>query len=230
MATPQGEFVTPAEAFKRWMHHENKPPILKDFNPLQLRPGDTVRFGTPTLVKYNFVVSLVDVYVRTIVDKAFKHVDYVLLDDTTTDGQMWVTLRAEPIETKNPEAPVEMRLLVLWQDPSGSMPWSDEMEQVWKEVLPAGALQVKLADDTLAVYNRIGGLTDPYTAEVTEYKTADGAAELPETCSYFDFAREVDGRTEYYILERNEATGMLQGFFGQPVDQADVVMRRALVK
>lgn len=228
------EYITIAEAIRRWWGDEKKaaqvPAVLKSFNPLQLRVADSVKIETPRLLKFTeFVVAMVDVYERHVGGKALSFVDYVLVDDTTETNQKWVTLRVNSIDTAIPDAQARMCYLALM--PHKECEWDAEVEHVWNSVLPHGELQVQFADgDAPAVYRRVDELTEPYLARVTEFKS-DEADETSEEIVYWDFAREVrPGKTEYYFFERNERTGRVQTFVGEPVDEGDIKLRRREVK
>lgn len=228
-----GEYITIAEAVRRWWRDEEKvaktPHVLKVFNPLQLRRGDSVKIATPKLLKYDgFVVAMVDLYHRRIAGHDYYFMDYVLIDDTTEAEEAWRTLRVNPVDDEAPDAPKRMSYLVL--TPHVECEWKDA-EQMWTEVLPRGEVQVEMPDGGgSTVFHRVGGLDEPYVSTVTEFKDDDSDGEI-DAISYYDFVRKIGpGKQQYYFFERNERTGVVQTFVGDPVDDGDVKLFRREVK
>jgi len=196
--------LTPWQAFKDLLAgHKDQPLFLQVYNPFALKPADfvTVDDVLNGVSKTTYQVTELDVYRRTIGDKTFESVDYVLQDSNGTDDS-WLTLRVS--ESAASPGATQRTILLLFPDYEGEYD-----EELHKQVLPSGILEIK--DDQgqiLARYERLHGLRDPYRADVLVL-AADGQRRH-ESYDYWDFGRNQDGRDEFYFVEMNAETGMFQ--------------------
>jgi len=192
---------TPWQAFKDLVAgSKEKPLVLRVYNPFALKPMDfvTVDDVLNGVSETRYQVTEVDVYRRTIEDRAFESVDYVLHDD----ADAWLTVRVS--ENAGTPGNKERTILLLFPDYEGEYD-----EDLHKRVLPSGILELKNDQgELLARYERLNGLKDPYRADVLVL-AADEPPHL-ESFDYWDFGRERDGREEFYFVEMNAKTGVIQ--------------------
>jgi hypothetical protein len=211
------ERLTPWEKFKELMSGPAEKPIeLRAYNPFHLRPGDFVTIDDPLNDVRNarYEVTELDVYRRTIGDRNFEFVDYVLEDSSDE----WLTIRvSDDGRTGNKQRSI----LLLFPDYEGEYD-----EQMHKETLPSGVLAVK--DDhgeVIASYERVNGLKDPYRADVLVL--SGNEAPLHESCEYWDFGRKrEDGRDEFYIVEMSTKTGMFHTWRGMETSETELSFLR----
>jgi len=194
--------LTPWQAFKDLFSGPNdKAMPLRAYNPFALKPSDFVTvddvFNGIKATQYQ--VTEVDVYRRTIGDRTFESVDYVLENST----EEWVTIRVS--EEARVPGNKERTILLLFPDYQGEYD-----EELHKQVLPSGVMDIKDEQgNVLARYERLHGLKDPYRADVLVL-SAD-ASPRHESCEYWDFGRKRDdGRDEFYFVEMSTETGMFQ--------------------
>ncbi len=197
--------LTPWQAFKDLLAgHKEGPLFLHVYNPFALKPADfvTVDDVLNGVSKTTYQVAEVDVYRRTIGDRTFESVDYVLRDSNDANDN-WLTIRvSESGALPGATSPAERTILLLFPDYEGEYD-----EELHKQVLPSGILDIK--DDQgqiLAHYERLHGLRDPYRADVLVL-AADGQPRH-ESYDYWDFGRNQDGRDEFYFVEMNTENGM----------------------
>src|SRR2546426_10874139 len=84
--------LTPWQAFKDLLAGpKEKPLALRVYNPLALKPADFVTINDILngVSETRYQVTEVDVYRRTIADRTFESVDYVLQDS----ADAWLTVR-----------------------------------------------------------------------------------------------------------------------------------------
>ena len=199
--------LTPWQAFKDLLAgHKAEPLFLRVYNPFALKPADfvTVDDVLNGISKTTYQVTEIDVYRRTIGEKTFESVDYVLQDSKEANDN-WLTLRvSETGALPSAAGPAERTILLLFPDYEGEYD-----EDLHKQVLPSGILEIK--DDhgeVLAHYERLHGLTDPYRADVLVL--AADAQPRHESYDYWDFGRKQDARDEFYFVEMNTENGMFQ--------------------
>lgn len=194
--------LTAWQAFKDLLAgHEEKPIALSIYNPFGLKPADfvTVDDVLNGIQSTQYQVTELDLYRRTIGDRTFESVDYVLEDSK----EEWLTLRA----SEDPGLPgkTERTILLLFPDYEGEYD-----EELHKRTLPSGILEIK--DDqgqVIARYERLHGLKEPYRADVLVV-TSD-TSPRHESCDYWDFGRQgQDGRDEFYFVEMSKETGMFR--------------------
>src|SRR5207244_10948607 len=95
-----------------------------------------------------YQVTEVDVYRRTIGDRAFESVDYVL-QDATADA--WLTVRVS--ENSGTPGNKQRTILLLFPDYDG-----EDDEDLHKRVLPNGILELKNDQgEVVARYERVNG-------------------------------------------------------------------------
>jgi hypothetical protein len=194
--------LTPWQAFKDLVAGPKEQPlVLRVYNPFALKPTDfvTVADVLNGVTETRYQVTEVDVYRRTIGDRTFESVDYVL-QDATTDA--FLTLRVS--ENAGTPGNKQRTILLLFPDYEGEYD-----EDLHKRVLPSGILELKNDQgELLARYERLNGLKEPYRADVLVL----AANEPPrhESYDYWDFGRERDGREEFYFVEMNAETGVIQ--------------------
>lgn len=196
------ERLTPWQAFKDLLSGpKEKPAALQVYNPFALKPADFVTIDDVLngIHAAQYQVSEVDVYRRTLGDRTFESVDYVL--QNTNDE--WLTIRV----SDDPDMPgkTQRTILLLFPDYEGEYD-----EELHKRTLPSGILEIK--DDqgqVLATYERLHGLKEPYRADVLVLTANESPRH--ESCEYWDFGRKIaDGREEFYFVEMNTETGMFQ--------------------
>jgi hypothetical protein len=192
--------LTPWQAFKDLLSGpKEKPVALQVYNPFALKPADfvTVDDILNGIHATQYQVTEVDVYRRTIRERTFESVDYVL----ENSKEEWLTIRV----SDEPGLPgsVERTILLLFPDYEGEYD-----EELHKQTLPSGVLEIK--DDqgqVLARYERLNGLKEPYRADVLVLTANESPRH--ESCEYWDFGRKTeDGREEFYIVEMSTDSGM----------------------
>ena len=194
--------LTPWQAFKDLLSGPKEKPIaLSVYNPFALKPADFVTVddvlnGIPAT---QYQVTEVDVYRRTISDRTFESVDYVL----ENSKEEWLTIRVS--DDRGLPGNTERTILLLLPDYEGEYD-----EELHKRTLPSGILEIK--DDQgqlIARYDRLHGLKEPYRADVLVL--TDNESPRHESCEYWDFGRKTeDGRDEFYFVEMSNKTGMLR--------------------
>ena len=194
--------LTPWQAFKDLVAGSKEQPlVLRVYNPFALKPLDfvTVDDVLNGVTKTMYQVTEVDVYRRTIGDRTFESVDYVLQEPT---ADAWLTVRVS--DNAGTPGNKQRTILLLFPDFEGEYD-----EDLHKRVLPSGILELKNDQgELIARYERLNGLKDPYRADVLVL-----AADEPprhESFDYWDFGREQDGRQEFYFVEMNAETGVMQ--------------------
>jgi hypothetical protein len=194
--------LTPWQAFKDLVAGPKEQPlVLRVYNPFALKPMDfiTVDDVLNGVSETRYQVTEVDVYRRTIGDRTFESVDYVL-QDATTDA--WLTVRVS--ENAGSPGNKQRTILLLFPDYEGEYD-----EDLHKRVLPSGILELKNDQgEILGRYERLNGLKEPYRADVLVLVADEPARH--ESCDYWDFGRERDGREEFYFVEMNTETGVIQ--------------------
>jgi hypothetical protein len=194
--------LTPWQAFKDLLSGpKEKPVALRVYNPFALKPADfvTVDDLLNGIRATQYQVTEVDVYRRTIGERTFESVDYVL----ETSKEEWLTIRVS--DEAGLPGNTERTILLLFPDYQGEYD-----QELHKQTLPSGVLEIK--DDqgqVIARYDRLHGLKEPYRADVLVLT----ANEQPrhESCEYWDFGRKTgDGREEFYFVEMSTETGMFQ--------------------
>jgi hypothetical protein len=194
--------LTPWQAFKDLVAGSKEQPLaLRVYNPFALKPMDfvTVDDVLNGVTGTRYEVSEIDVYRRTIGDRTFESVDYVLHDPA---ADAWLTIRVS--DAGGTAGNKERNVLLLFPDYEGEYD-----EDLHKRVLPSGILEVK--DDQgelVARYERLNGLKDPYRADVLVISADE--APRHESFDYWDFGRGQDGREEFYFVEMNAETGVIQ--------------------
>lgn len=229
--TEDREYITPAEAFIRWCKGEKSlPPELKAFNPLELKPEDTVIFKTmpnypnSDLDGENCAVTMVDVYRMRVGDKIFEHVDYWLHEPVR---DIWLVLRVNPVQQFDSEEKRRFGMMVLYPDKKMHY-HEDGVKSFHKKILPTGTLEVKLGDGRGVVFERVNGVKEPVNAEVTEFKKNEKPT--VEEWQYWDYVREVDGgNLEFYFVEMKKGVGEFQTYFGIPISQDEMRLVRRKV-
>ncbi len=194
------ERLTPWQAFKELLSGPGEKAMeSRVYNPFGLRSGDFVTIDDVLNDVHNvrYEVTEVDVYRRTIGDRNFESVDYVL--ENSSDD--WLTIRVSG-DGGGPSNK-QCSILLLFPDYEGE--YNEEMH---KQILPSGVLELK--DDhgeVIARYERLNGLKDPYHADVLVLTGKESPRH--ESCDYWDFGRKRDdGRDEFYIVEMSTDTGM----------------------
>jgi hypothetical protein len=210
--------LTPWQAFKDLLAGpKEKPLILRVYNPFALKPGDfvTVNDVLNDVPETRYQVSEVDVYRRTIDDRSFESVDYVLQDS----ADRWATVRVSA--DAGLPGNTQQTILLLFPDYEGEYD-----EDLHKRVLPTGILEIKDAQgDLLARYDRLHGLKEPYRADVLVL-TADQPARH-ESSEYWDFGRKRDdGREEFYFVEMSTETGVIQTWRGVETSENELSFLR----
>jgi hypothetical protein len=212
--------LTPWQAFKDLVAGPKEQPlVLKVYNPFSLKPMDfvTVDDVLNGVRETRYQVTEVDVYRRTIGDRTFESVDYVLHDAA---GDAWLTMRVS--EDAGTPDNKQRTILLLFPDYEGEYD-----EDLHKRVLPSGILELKNDQgELLARYERLNGLKDPYRADVLVLD-ADGPPRH-ESFDYWDFGRERDGRQEFYFVEMNTETGVIQTWRAAETSESELAfLRRA---
>jgi hypothetical protein len=193
--------LTPWQAFRDLLSGPKQQPLaLRVYNPFGLKPADFVTLDDVLngISKTTYEVTEIDVYRRTIENRTFESVDYVLQDS----NDHWLTVRVSD-NSSLPGQP-ERTILLLFPDYEGEYD-----ENLHKNVLPSGVLEIKNGEgELIARYERLHGLRDSYQADVLVI----GADAQPrhESYEYWDFGRKQDDREEYYFVEMNTETGMFQ--------------------
>jgi hypothetical protein len=193
--------LTPWQAFKDLLSGPKQQPlVLRVYNPLGLKPADfvTVDDVLNGIHKTTYQVTEIDVYRRTIENRTFESVDYVLQDS----NEHWLTVRVS--DNSSLPGRSERTILLLFPDYEGEYD-----EDLHKNVLPSGVLDIKNDDGQLiARYERLHGLREPYQADVLVI----GADAEPrhESCEFWDFGRKQEDREEFYFVEMNTETGVFQ--------------------
>lgn len=175
-----------------------RPLELQYHNPLEAKVGSTVSFShEPSISGINFVIEAISVYKTKIRSKSFFHTDYhlkgVSLDH---DAPVRLRLRLIPDENVENELGHRVQLLYLYQE----MGYDKSLHT---EVLadPSGELQVNHDDDGKELevarkYWRVEDVIDPYRANVTLLKDADGDGTIEDEelerrkVTYWDFHRD----------------------------------------
>ena len=193
--------LTPWQAFKDLLSGPKQQPVaLRVYNPFGLKPSDfvTVDDVLNGIRKTTYQVTEIDVYRRSIGDRTFESVDYVLQDS----NEQWLTVRIS--DNSSLPGGTERTILLLFPDYEGEYD-----EDLHKNVLPSGVLDIKNEDgELIARYERLHGLRDPYQADVLVI----GMEQEPrhESYQYWDFGRKQNDRDEFYFVEMNNETGMFQ--------------------
>lgn len=192
--------LTPWQALKELLsEHKDKPAALQVYNPYAIKPADfvTVDDVLNGIRATQYQVSEVDVYRRTIGERTFESVDYVLQNSKDE----WLTIRV----SDEPGMPgkTERTILLLFPDYEGEYD-----EELHKRTLPSGILEIK--DDqgqVIARYERLNGVREPYRADALVLTASESPRH--ELCEYWDFGRKTDaGREEFYLVEMSTETGM----------------------
>jgi hypothetical protein len=193
--------LTPWQAFKELLSGPKEKPLTQlVYNPFALKPADfvTVDDILNGIRAARYQVTEVDVYRRSIGERTFESVDYVI----ENSNEEWLTIRVSD-EPGLPGDP-ERRILLLFPDYEGEYD-----EELHKRTLPSGVLEIK--DDqgqVIASYDRLHGLKEPYRADVLVITANDPPRH--ESCEYWDFGRKLDdGRDEFYFVEMSTETGMI---------------------
>lgn len=183
------------------------------YNPLNAEIGGFVSIPLQDLSGRQFSLVEIDDYARHIANKKFQFADYIC-----QDGDTWITLRANPITGGDPYSTKKLNILGLY--PHREFDYDEEFH---KEILPTGTIEVKDDDGkVIATYMRLNNLKDPYTAEVYAFKDKSEPYEVGE-CDYWDFAREVDGKTEFYFVEMDKENGTFTTYRGVEVESVDIL-------
>lgn len=211
------ERLTPWQKFKELMSGPAEKPIeLRVYNPFTLRQGDFVTIDDPLndVRKVRYEITELDVYRRTIGDRNFEFVDYVLEDSSDE----WLTIR---VSDDGAPGNRQRSILLLFPDYEGEYD-----EQMHKETLPSGVLEVK--DDhgeVIASYERVNGVKDPYRADVLVL--SGNEPPVHESCEYWDFGRKRDdGRDEFYIVEMSTKTGMFHTWRAMETSESELSFLR----
>ncbi len=209
--------LTPWQAFKDLLGGtKEKSLVLRVYNPFALKPADYVVVDDVLngISKTHCLVTEVDVYRRTIDTRVFESVDYILQGPE----DRWLTLRVS--ENAGVPGATERTLLLLFPDYEGEYD-----EDLHKNVLPSGVLEVKNdAGELVARYERLHGLKEPYRADVLVINADDTSRQ--ESCEYWDFGREVDGREEFYFVEVNLESGVIQTWRAVPTSENELSFLR----
>jgi hypothetical protein len=191
--------LTPWQAFKDLLSGPKQQPVaLRVYNPFGLKPSDfvTVDDVLNGIRKTTYQVTEIDVYRRSIGDRTFESVDYVLQDS----NEQWLTVRIS--DNSSLPGGTERTILLLFPDYEGEYD-----EDLHKNVLPSGVLDIKNdGGELIARYERLHGLRDPYQADVLVI----GMEPEPrhESYQFWDFGRKQNDREEFYFVEMNDETGM----------------------
>ena len=193
--------LTPWQAFKELLSGpKDKPIALSIYNPFSLKPADfvTVDDVLNGIQSTQFQVTEVDAYRRTIGDRTFESVDYVV----ENSKEEWLTIRVS--DDHGLPGNTERTILLLFPDYEGEYD-----EELHKKTLPSRVLEIK--DDqeqVIATYERLSGLKEPYRADVLVLTANESPRH--ESCEYWDFGRKTeDGRDEFYFVEMSTETGMI---------------------
>jgi hypothetical protein len=210
--------LTPWQAFKDLLAGTKEQPLaLHVYNPFALKPKDFIIVDDALngITGTRYQVTEIDLYRRSIGDKTFESVDYVL-HDAVADA--WLTVRVS--ENAGTPGNQERTILLLFPDYEGEYD-----EDLHKRVLPSGVLELK--DDRgelLARYERLNGLSEPYRADVLVL--APDEQPRHESYDYWDFGREQDGKEEFYFVEMSTETGVIQTWRGVETSENELSFLR----
>jgi len=211
--------LTPWQAFKDLLSGPKQQPVaLRVYNPFGLKPSDfvTVDDVLNGISKTTYQVTEIDVYRRSIENRTFESVDYVLQDS----NEQWLTVRIS--DNSSLPGGTERTILLLFPDYEGEYD-----EDFHKNVLPSGVLDIKNDDgELIARYERLHGLRDPYQADVLVIGTEPEPRH--ESYQFWDFGRKQNDREEFYFVEMNNETGMFHTWRAVETTENELsFMRRA---
>lgn len=207
------------------------PVELHYHNPLKAKVGSSIMIDDIDLRDDNFFIQEIRQYQRTIDNRPFFFVDYVLLARPLHGEDMWVRLRLHPVDGRQAAAGLRHTALLLRL--------YDEMaydEGLYKVVTDT-TRKFEVIDNGQVTeeYWRINDVTSSYKAKVAVIKdeNKDGQVEEDEVdkieLEYWDYWRDTTDEVgqplrQYLFVEMNTDNGWFQIWRGQEMDPQKVLV------
>jgi hypothetical protein len=209
------------QMFTDWAHG---PRELGVFNPLKAQVGRSIAIDDIDWRDHSFMLTGVRQYKRTIEMREFTFIDYVLYERSLQGVEMTIRIRLNPAENAYYTGQMNQALLLTMED---DMAYNEGLHQVLKD--PSGIFRIENDGKVTAEFNRLGGLKEPYKAEVTVMIDEDHDKRVAkdevsvDNIEYWDFARDVPDaagqmQKEFLFAEMDTSNGWMQLWRGKEID------------
>jgi hypothetical protein len=201
------------------------------YNPLQAKIGSSLLIDVIDLRDDNFFIKEIRQYKRTIDNRTFLFVDYVLLARPLHGEDIWVRLRLNPVE--DPEAAAGLTHTALLLRLYDEMAYDEGLYKVVTDT--TRKFEVIENGQVTEEYWRINDVTSSYKAKVSVLKDENKDGRLDEDevekmeLEYWDYWRDTTDEVgqplrQYLFVEMNSANGWFQIWRGHELDPQKVVV------
>jgi hypothetical protein len=214
--------------WEMWTGKKQVPVLERYFNPMKAKIGSTVTINDIDLKQYDFSVTEIRQYARTIEGKQYLFADYVLHAQPLKGDAVLLRLRVNP--TGQTDGAPEHNVLVLRL--------YDEMayDKSFHDVVGDTTRKIEVTENNVAqTYTRINDVQGPYKATVSVLRDAnqDGKVDEDEVATlqldYWDYCRETPDEAgtptvQFLFVEMDNSSGWFQLWRGEEINSQRVVI------